>query len=138
MNARAAALAAACLLCASGCGRESTIRLPDPDAPPDVVLVTYLQALRAGDCPTAQSLVTSTFTIGNGELCGALDVVSFRQPSSPPSATHGDGDGEVVFSTVLTVRGGDVSMPDGEHVWFYVLRQQDDGEWRLVGGGSGP
>lgn len=134
MNARAVALAAVCLLALPSCGRDAGTQLPDPGAPPDVVLSAYLNALRAGDCSTAMSLTTSTFTVGNGELCGELEVVSYRAPSGPARPEEG----EVAYSTVLTVRHGDASMPDGDHVWFYVLRQQVDGEWRLVGGGSSP
>ena len=48
------------------------------------------------------------------------------------------GNGEAIFSTVLTVSGADGSMRNGDNTWFYVLKQQADGQWRLVGGGSGP
>ena len=43
----------------------------------------------------------------------------------------------MVFSTVLTTAGGDDSMPDGDHVWFYSLKRQLAGVWRLIAGGSG-
>ena len=45
---------------------------------------------------------------------------------------------EAIFSTNLITEGGDASLPDGLHTWFYTLIRQADGAWRLVGGGSGP
>ena len=108
--------------------------LPPDGAPPGVVLAAYLRVLERGDCATSRSLTTSTFIVGNGDLCGVLDVTAF----SVPDGAARPSDGEVVYSTTLTTRGGDVSMPDGNHTWFYSLVRQPDGEWRIAGGGSGP
>jgi len=113
----------------------AAIDLPPVSAPPDVVLDAYLQALLAGDCATAHTLVTATFIIGNGELCGALTVTAARIDPVGPARPS---DHEVVFGTTLTTVGGDASMPDGEQTWFYDLQRQPDGAWRLTGGGSGP
>jgi hypothetical protein len=104
------------------------------DAAPAAVLDTYLRALSSGDCNSAHSLATSTFTAGNGELCGHLTVKSYTPLRSPANPN----DREVVFATNLVTQGGDASMPDGLHTWFYTLVRQTDGAWRLVGGGSGP
>ena len=71
---------------------------------------------------------------GNGELCGHLTV----RANTPPGTPAEPGDGEVIFSTVLTTEGGDDSMPDGDHIWFYSLKRQPAGTWRLIAGGSGP
>lgn len=109
--------------------------MPPDNAPPDVVLETYLEALETGDCATAHSLTTDTFTVGNGELCGALRVTRSEIAAGNPAQPR---DGEVVFATTITVVGGDQSMPDGDHIWFYDLQRQANGTWRITGGGSGP
>jgi hypothetical protein len=99
-----------------------------------VVLRAYLEELQAGDCVAARALATPTFRVGNGELCGALRVTAFAPLGEPATPS----DQEAVFSTKLTTVGGDQSMPDGGHIWFYDLVLQPDGAWRLAGGGSGP
>ena len=80
----------------------------------------------------ARRLTTSSFA-RNGELCGHLRVKSYTPVGD--QATPGD---QAIFSTNLITEGGDASMPDGLHTWFYTLLRQADGAWRLVGGGSGP
>lgn len=129
------ALAVVSLLALSACASTSTdpIALPSKDAAPAEVLGAYLRALKTGDCKAAHALATSTFTFGNGELCGHLSVKSYTPVGEP--ATPGD---QAIFSTNLITEGGDDSMPDGLHTWFYTLDRQADGAWRLVGGGSGP
>jgi hypothetical protein len=112
---------------------SNPIALPSKGATPAEVLNAYLRALKSGDCKTAHALATSTFSVGNGELCGHLSVKSYTPVGKP--ATPGN---EVIFSTNLITQGGDASMPDGLHTWFYSLTKQADGAWRLVGGGSGP
>lgn len=132
---RPAALAVACLLALSACASTSTdlIAVSSKDAAPAEVLGAYLQALKTGDCKAAHALATSTFTFDNGELCGHLRVKSYTAVGEP--ATPGD---QAIFSTNLITEGGDASMPDGLHTYFYTLIRQADGQWRLVGGGSGP
>lgn len=125
-------LSAATLLV--GCEDTPSVPPPQADASHAVVLETYLRALLAEDCVTAQALGTDTFTVGNGELCDAV-VVSAFEPIGEPA---GPRDGEVTYSTVLTTSGsGDGSIRPGRLTWFYSLAERD-GEWRLVGGGSGP
>ncbi|MHB8188551.1 MAG: DUF4864 domain-containing protein [Dermatophilaceae bacterium] len=132
---RSGALAAVSLLALSACASTSKdpIALPSKDAAPAEVLGVYLRALKTGDCKAAHAVATSTFTFGNGELCGHLSVKSYTPVGDP--ATPGD---QAIFSTNLITEGGDASMPDGLHTWFYTLVRQADGAWRLVGGGSGP
>lgn len=120
----------------AGCASapDAPIALPSAGADARTVLSVYLEALKAGDCQTASQLATASFTVGNGELCGHLTVHSYTEPGQPGLP----GNGEAIFSTVLTVSGADGSMTNGRNTWFYVLKQQADGQWRLVGGGSGP
>ena len=132
---RAAPAVVVSLLVLSACASTATdpIALPSKDAAPIEVLDAYMRALKAGDCKAAHALATSTFTFGNGELCGHLSVKSYTPVGDP--ATPGD---QANFSMNLITEGGDASMPDGLHTWFYTLTRQVDGAWRLVGGGSGP
>ena len=43
-----------------------------------------------------------------------------------------------MLAATLTIKGGDESLQDGDHLWFYTLRRQPTGAWRLSAGGSGP
>lgn len=108
--------------------------MPGRDAPPNEVLTAYLGALQAGDCQAAHALTTSTFVHGNGDLCGVITLKEFTMDVKPAQP----GDGEAIFATELATEGGDETMPAGHHTWFYSLKKQPSGEWRLVGGGSGP
>jgi hypothetical protein len=128
-------IAGLCVLAGCASTPQAPIALPTPGSDPRDVLAVYLQALKAGDCRTAARLtVPSSFFVGNGELCGAVKVRSYTAPG-PPGLP---GNGEAIFSTTLNISGGDGSLNQGDNTWFYVLRQQSDGEWRLVGGGTGP
>lgn len=134
-----------------GCGDTTTLTasvtievVSDPAASPgaspatvspEAVLDAYLAALLAGDCETARTFATETFTVGSGDLCGGATVEDVRIHPTGPARPSED---EVVIATTLTITGGDASMPDGEQTWFYVLGRQPDGSWRLTGGGSGP
>ena len=122
------------LLVLSACASTAPdpIALPSKDAAPIEVLGAYMRALKAGDCKAAQALATTAFA-SNGELCGRVKVKSYTPVGVP--ATRGD---QANFSMNLITEGGDASMPDGLHTWFYTLALQADGAWRLVGGGSGP
>lgn len=137
---RIVALSLALGLALSACGSRPSPSLPPVSAPPEVVLDTYLRALVAGDCATADALAVGTFTAYNGDLCGYLTVTAYRIYGK-----NIDGLGlrledvrEVVFATMITTRGGDIALPDGDHTWFYSLDRQPDGSWRLAGGGTGP
>ncbi len=73
-------------------------------------------------------------TSSNGDLCGQVRVLATRVEGEPVRFDPG----ELTFMTTLTVSGADESMNQGDNTWFYSLKQQADGAWRLVGGGSGP
>ena len=133
---RSAVVGGVAVLVLAGCGgtSSSTVSLPPAGASASVVLDTYLRALVAGDCATAHALAASTFTVGNGELCGDVNVTAFTVPHNPASPEEGT----VEYASVLTTDGSsDGSVPAGRTTWFYRLEQQR-GEWRLVSGGSGP
>ena len=98
------------------------------------MLEAYLEALVAGDCTTTRALSTDAGRQGNGDLCGGVRVSAYRIAGEPATPN----DHEVVFGTTVQTTGGDVSLPDGPHTWFYDLVRQPDGAWRIAGGGSGP
>ena len=126
--------AAGLLLLFPACSHPAAVQLPPKSASASTVLGDHLVALKAGDCRTARALATKTFSHGDSELCGDLHVTAYTALQGPATPS----DHEVVYSTTLTTKGGDETVPDGEHIWFYSLDKQPDGSWRLVGGGSGP
>lgn len=108
---------------------------PTETATPEVVLRAYLEALVRGECSAGKVLGTSSFGFGSGELCGHTTVSSFiiDGPPAGPTAT------EVVFATTLVTSGtADGSVQPGTLTWFYDLKRQPNGAWRIAGGGSGP
>jgi hypothetical protein len=111
------------------------IEIPPDLAPPEVVLHAYLEAVRAGDCVTAgRFVVPATFRKGTGELCGAVQLRSYRNAGTPltPSAT------EIIFGMTLTTGGSaDGSIPAGDFLWSYDLIRQASGAWRIVNAGQG-
>jgi hypothetical protein len=124
------------VLVLAGCGNTPSERvvLPPKDAPASLVLETYLHALQAGDCSSAHALAAPTFTVSNGDLCGAVEVKDFVV-HDPPAQVAPD---EVEYGTELTTGGShDGSVPSGRTAWFYSLKRQD-GQWKLASGGSGP
>jgi hypothetical protein len=127
--------AVAGLVLASGLGACTHVvgALPAVGATPHQVLDAYLLALQAGDCATTHEYAVDRF-LTNGELCGHVDVLSYRGDAyqAQPRAD------EVVLAATLTIKGGDQSVQDGDHLWFYTLRRQPTGAWRLSAAGSGP
>jgi hypothetical protein len=133
-----ASFAAACGLSpedAPGGSLAVGIEIPPDLAPPDVVLRAYLEAVRAGDCATARRFVVpATFRKGTGELCGAVQLRSYRNAGNAltPSAT------EIIFGMTLTAGGSaDGSIPAGDFLWSYDLVRQAGGAWRIVSAGQG-
>jgi hypothetical protein len=135
-SSASAVTVAVTMLALTGCaGPSSGSASPPPaGASASVVLDTYLRALTAGDCAAAHAVAAPTFSKGNGELCGDVKVSAFSLSGDPATP----GSNEVVYSSVLTTEGSsDGTIAPGETVWFYDLKRQG-GEWKLVGGGSGP
>lgn len=127
------AFVAIAALLVAGCANFSP---PPVSAGPDIVLRAYLDALVLGNCSAGKALGTIDFQrVGGGELCGATHVKSFTIAGPAPSPFSD----EVVYATNLVTTGSaDGSVPAGSITWFYDLKRQADGSWRLVGGGSGP
>jgi hypothetical protein len=117
-----------------GCGRAS-VSAPPVAAGPRAVLEAYLAALVDGDCSARDVLGIASFGPSNGDLCGEARVRSYGIVGNPATPT----DAEAIFPTRLTTDGSaDGSVRPGTITWFFDLRRQSDGAWRLAGGGSGP
>jgi hypothetical protein len=135
VTARLAAPALFIALAIAACAPTVHVSLP-PDATAREVLDTYLAAIVRGDCATGRALATATFREGNGDLCGAVRVTHASVDADAPTRPN---DAETVFATTLTTGGSsDGTVPAGDITWFYVLDRQNDGSWRISGGGSGP
>lgn len=126
-------LASSTLLLLAGCG-PSPIVLPPDSAPPAVVLDAYLTALQSGNCDGALALATQDFADQTRAYCSGVRVTGFRVVSNPAAVSEA----EIAFGLSLTTSGGDETVPDGSHPWFFSLVRQADGAWRVQGGGSGP
>ena len=133
--ARGSAVAAVGLAAALALGActHAAGALPEDGATPRQVLDAYLLALQAGDCATTHEYAVDRF-LTDGELCGHVNVLSYRGDAykAQPSAD------QVELAATLTMKGGDQSLQDGDHLWFYTLHRQPTGAWRLSAGGSGP
>ena len=120
----------------AGCTASSPsivrVSVPPDSAPALVVLQTYLRALVAGDGETAHALATSTFVLGNGELCGADGIRVTSWEILNPYSNDAD------FAVNLTIDGGNEVIHPGNLTWFYEVVKTPDSAYRLAGGGSGP
>ena len=61
-------------------------------------------------------------------------MTAFSTPGNAARPT----DSEVVYGIQITIVGGDESLSDGPHFWFYNLTRGPGGARRVNGGGSGP
>lgn len=102
------------------------------NAAPDQVVMAFLNALRSGDSPTTESLLTATAKTELAKHNLSVDV------QSAPSATYQVKPAEIVannphgahVSSIWTEKFEDGTSEPYEIVW--VLRQQPEG-WRLAG-----
>lgn len=121
-------------------GPTAHVTMPPEDAAPGVVVRAYLDALEVEDCATARAL----YRPGRDPLapwCGEVEVRDSTVDEVQDDGCCGLGEqyAQSVYVPVdLVTRGGDVSLPDGEHPWGYVLvRDADDQPWRIVDEGLG-
>jgi hypothetical protein len=126
-------VACAIVVLLAGCG-GSPVVLPPDSASPAVVLDAYLNALQAGNCDGARALATEDFADGTNAYCNGMRVTGFDVFSDPSQINER----EVEFTLTLATSGGDETLPDGSHTWFFSLVRNPGGAWRVHGGGSGP
>jgi hypothetical protein len=114
------------------CGQPALTVPPEASAP-SVVLTTYLEAFRRGDCDAAGALWIGPHDVGSGDLCGATHLTAFRVVAD----SMGQGERDIVVGTTLTIDGTrDGSLPAGETTWSFRLHQQQNGAWRIASGGG--
>ena len=131
-----APVAGALVLTVASCARADVVTLPD-DATPEQVVRAYADAVHAGDCDTAQALVSDR----SQSWCGTTDITALTVTGTTRERRSTEsGDGPVVQRVwvSLTSRGGDASLPDGELMWSYLLdRTGPKGAWRIYDQGMG-
>ena len=102
----------------------------DPNDPGSV-LKAYRDGAIAGQCAVRVPR-TTTFTSGNGDLCGATRITAYEIVSVTAGPTGASA------SARITQHGsGDGSIPWGTITWFYGFERTDEG-YALARGGSGP
>ena len=141
MPPRRAALAVTVAVVASslvGCSRER-VPLPGADATPEEVVTAYIKAFNAGDCDSMAALSDPVNSVKG--WCGRINAsnVTFGEPFADVCCGPGQEHEQVIHLPVeFRTRGGDSSMPDGDHVWGYILVRDRDGErWRVAAEGVG-
>jgi hypothetical protein len=111
--------------------------MPPEDATPDQVVQAYADAVHAGDCQTAKALVDHA----RQSWCGSVDITALTVSGRTQERKETElGDGPMIERVwvTLTSRGGDVSLPDGDHAWSYLLdRTGPHGAWRIYDQGMG-
>lgn len=117
----------------------SSARVPIPaeDATPEQVVRAYANAVHTGDCETAQALVEDR----KQSWCGSVDVTALKvtERTQERRATE-SGEGPMIQRVWvdLTSERGDVSLPDGDHKWSFLLdRTGPHGAWRIYDQGMG-
>lgn len=117
----------------TGCSHTS-VPLPPPDATPEQVVATSLQALEATDCRTATALLT---TGKHGSWCGRIRVTEVTVRSAAPDRGSPRSD-RVRVPVTFVSHGGDSSFPDGPHSWAYILERGGPAErWLIADEGLG-
>lgn len=121
---------------AAGCSGAS-VPMPPDNATPEEVVRAYVDAVHVGDCQTAAALMT-----GNARSwCDNIDItaLTITERTQEQKATE-SGDGPMIERVwvTITTHGSDVSLPDGDHSWSYLLdRTGSAGAWRIYDQGLG-
>lgn len=113
------------------------VPMPSANATPEQVVRSYAAAVHAGDCDTAAALVHSR----GQSWCGTIDITALKVTGRTQERKATESGGGPIIERVwvnLTTSGGDVSLPDGHHVWSYLLdRTGPRGAWRIYDQGLG-
>ena len=119
------------------CSAREDVPTPPDEATPEQVVRAYADAVHAGDCDTAQTLVADR----SESWCGNVDITAMTVTGTTQERkSTQSGDGPVIQRVWvnLTSRGGDASLPDGELKWSYLLdRTGPKGAWRIYDQGMG-
>lgn len=113
------------------------VPVPPNEATTEVVVQAYADAVHARDCTTAAALVSDKAQ----SWCGTIDITGMTVTETTQERRQtATGEGHLIERVWVrfTLRGGDVSLPDGDHVWSYLLdRTGPRGAWRIYGQGLG-
>lgn len=112
------------------------VPMPPDDASPERVVQAYADAVHAEDCATAEALVEH-----GKSWCGHIDITALTVTDRTQERKQTESGNGPMIERVwvkLTTRGGDVSLPDGDHLWSYLLdRGGPSGTWRIYDQGMG-
>lgn len=125
------AAAASTLGLATTACSDAHVPLPSDQAAPEQVVKAYADAVHADDCETAEALVEEAAL----SWCGAVDITALKVTGRTQERKETEsGNGPMIerIWVDLTSQGGDVSLPDGDHAWSYLLdRTGPNGAWRI-------
>lgn len=125
--------------------RPGDVAMPAEDASPTEVVATYIEAVNARDCATADALWL-TDAMSTGSWCSEAtlrDAEVSQDPDSIDPAWVGLPTGTQVVSVQVTfglnwkILRNDGSLSEGPTQWGYTLRQDSFGQWRLMDQGVG-
>ena len=106
-------------------------------AAPEQAVHAYADAVHAGDCGTAQALVSDR----RQSWCGHTDITGLKVTGTTQERKTTESGAGPVTQRVwvnLTPRGGDGSLPDGELMWSSLLDGTGpNGAWRIDDQGMG-
>ena len=127
--------------------QTADIALPAPDATQELVVATYLDALNAHDCDTAEALMTEGAEHQARSWCEDVaslgDVGVLAHSRELPEWSGHAGTDEVVrvpvtFDLSWRPLHDDGSMDEGATSWGYLLmRDSEDSPWRIADQGVG-
>lgn len=129
------AVAVGLVLGVAACSTAS-IPMPPDEATPEQVVRAYADAVRAGDCRTADALV-----LRGGSWCGDIEMTALTVTDQAQEKRETEAGNGPLIQRVwveVTIEGGDGSLPDGRNLWSYLLdRTGPSGAWRIYDQGMG-
>jgi hypothetical protein len=127
--------------------QTSDVAVPPRNAPPEKVVMVYIDALNAHDCETAQALMIEAAKDSAAQWC--KDVASLTSVDvhdhfmEPPQASGHSARDEVAnvpvtFNLSWRPFHDDGSMDEGATTWGYLLMRGSSGSaWRIFDQGTG-
>ncbi|MGG5260641.1 hypothetical protein [Phycicoccus avicenniae] len=127
--------------------QSADVAMPAADAVPEQVVTAFVAALNAHDCTVAEALSTPEARDQTASWCrdvGALDDLGVAPHVLEPPEDSGRAADELVANVGVTFDldwrplRSDVSMPEGETTWGYLLvRSPRERAWRVFEQGVG-
>jgi hypothetical protein len=127
--------------------QSEDIAVPANDATPEQVVTTYLDALNAHDCETAEAVMTADTKDSAKSWCEDVasltdvdvnDHVGERPKDSGHTAPDEVANVPVTFDLNWRLFHDDGSMDEGATMWDYLLvRDSPESPWRISDQGTG-